>query len=71
MFRTREDIGWVSRLDGERDQRYAMPQVLNFDGTRDRRFNLFQQPTFGQSEPLTFGRSQFYESSNVPNYPGK
>ncbi len=66
MFRTCQDIGWVLRLDGERDRRYAMPQVYNFDGSRDRRFNLFDQPT-----PLTFGRSKFYESMNVPSYPGE
>lgn len=71
MSRTCKDIGWVLRLDGEPDRRYSMPQVRNFDGSRDRRFNLFDQPIFGVSQPLTFGRSNFYESMNVPNDPGK
>jgi len=71
MFRTCQDVGWVLRLDDERDRRYAMPQVLNFDSSRDRRFNLFDQPSFGLSEPLTFERSKFCESMNVPSYPGE
>ena len=32
MFKTLGDIGWVLRQDGERDQRYTMPQVLNLNG---------------------------------------
>jgi hypothetical protein len=71
MFRTCKDVGWVLRLDGERDRRYSMPQVRNFDGSRDHRFNLLEQPQFGLSEPFTFGRSNYYESMNVPHNSGK
>jgi len=61
----------VARNDGERDQRYAMPLVLNADGSRDRRFGLLEQPTFGSSNILTQGRSQYYDGTNAHNGPGK
>jgi hypothetical protein len=57
MSRSLNNVGWVQRNDGERDQRYAMPQVLNSDGSRDRRFGLCEQPIFGPSNVLTQGRS--------------
>jgi hypothetical protein len=71
MSRSLSDIGWVRRNDGERDLRYAMPQVRNFDGSRDRRFGLYQQPIFGSSNVLTQGRSQYYNGTNAHNGPGK
>jgi hypothetical protein len=71
MSRTPKNVGWVTRNDGERDQRYTMPQVVNADGSRDQRFNLFQQPAFGSSEILTRGYSQYYNSTNAPQGPGK
>ncbi len=71
MAKSKKDVGWVSRQDGETDRRYTMPQVLNTDGSRDMRYNLFQQPVFGPSVPLTTGYSRYYESSNVPNNTGK
>ncbi len=71
MSRSSSNIGWVRRNDGERDQRYAMPQVLNFDGSRDRRFGLCEQPVFGSSNVLTQGRSQYYNETNAHNGPGK
>ncbi|CAF3496364.1 unnamed protein product [Adineta steineri] len=70
MSRTLKDIGWVVRNDGEPDRRYAMPQVLNYDGSRDRRFDLFQQPTFGPSQLLTQGRSQYYNGIDAHAGPG-
>ncbi len=71
MSRSSSNVGWVIRDDGERDQRYVMPQVLNADGSRDRRFGLCQQPTFGSSEVLTHGRSQYYDATNAHRSPGK
>ncbi|CAF0804118.1 unnamed protein product [Rotaria sp. Silwood1] len=70
MSRTFSNIGWVTRNDGERDQRYTMPQVLNIDGSRDRRFGLFEQPRFGTSDILTQGRSQYYNGTNAHSGPG-
>ncbi|CAF1264209.1 unnamed protein product [Adineta ricciae] len=71
MARSIRDIGWVLRGDGEHDQRYTMPQVLNIDGSRDRRFGSFQQPVFGSSDLLTQGRSQYYNDIGAHNGPGK
>jgi hypothetical protein len=71
VARSQRDIGWVLRNDGEPDQRYVMPQVLNFDGSRDRRFDLFQQPEFGPTQLLREGRSQYYNGINAPHAPGK
>ncbi|CAF3209923.1 unnamed protein product [Rotaria sp. Silwood2] len=70
MSRTSRNVGWVQRNDGERDQRYTMPQVLNADGSRDRRSGLFETPSFGTSEILTQGRSRFYNEINAPHGPG-
>ncbi|CAF1474511.1 unnamed protein product [Rotaria sordida] len=50
MSRSLADVGWVTRNDGKRDERYRMPQVLNSDGSRDGRYNLFEQPKFSSSE---------------------
>lgn len=71
MSRTTKNVGWVTRNDGERDQRYTMPQVLNMNGSRDQRFNLCQQPNFGSSEVLTRGYSQYYNGTNADSSPGK
>jgi hypothetical protein len=71
MSRTLNNVGWVTRNDGERDQRYTMPQVLNGDGSRDRRFGLCEKPIFGSSDILTQGRSQYYDTTNAHSGPGK
>lgn len=71
MSKSMKDVGWVKRNDGERDERYRMPQVLNGDGSRDRRFDLLEQPNFGSSQMLTQGRSQYYQPSNAYDGPGK
>ncbi|CAF0796889.1 unnamed protein product [Adineta ricciae] len=47
-----------------------MPQVVNIDGSRDRRFGSFQQPVFGSSDLLTQGRSQYYNDIGAHNGPG-
>lgn len=70
MSRSTRDVGWVTRVDGQRDQRYTMPQMLNNDGSRDRRFNSYDRPNFGASEVLTHGRSQYYETINAPRSSG-
>ncbi|UJR16739.1 hypothetical protein I4U23_003639 [Adineta vaga] len=70
MARSQRDIGWVLRNDRERDQRYTMPQVLNFDGSRDRRFGLLEQPVFGSSDLLTQGRSRYYNGIDGGYGPG-
>lgn len=71
MSRTTKDVGWVTRNDGGRDQRYTMPQVLNADGSRDQRFNLFQQPNFRSSEVLSRGYSPYYNSTYAHSGPGR
>ena len=71
MSRTLKDVGWVTRNDGDRDQRYTTPQVLNGDGSRDRRFGLFEQPSFGASQALSHGRSQYYNAIDAPSGPGE
>lgn len=71
MSRTLKDVGWALRNDGEPDRRFAMPQVLNCDGSRDRRFDLLQQPTFRPSHLLTEARSQNYNGISATNGPGK
>jgi hypothetical protein len=71
MSRSLSNVGWVTRNDGDRDQRFTMPQVLNADGSRDRRFGLLEQPRFGSSEILTQGRSQYYDPTNAHNSSGK
>ncbi|CAF3506450.1 unnamed protein product [Rotaria socialis] len=70
MSRTLRDVGWVTRKDGEPDQRYSMPQVLNVDGSKDKRFGSFETPSFGTSETLTHGRSQYYDQTSAPSGPG-
>ena len=70
MSRSMGNIGWVQRQDGERDERYRMPQMLNNDGSRDRRFNLYEQPSFGSSELLARGRSQYYERTSTSHLAG-
>ena len=70
MSKSLKDVGWVVRNDGERDERYRMPQVLNIGGSRDRRFDLLEQPNFGSSQLLTQGRSQYYHPINAHGGPG-
>ena len=70
MYRTYVDVSSFSRLDDERDRRYSTSQVLSFDSSRDRRLNLFHELDLELSEPLTFGRSRFYEPMDVAHNPG-
>lgn len=66
----RGDVGWPTTSTGSRDGRYTMPRVLNPNGKPDRRYNPFDSPSFGDWNPLTQGRSQYYTSQPVQPTPG-
>lgn len=69
--RKTSNVAWVLRADGQRDQRYTMPQVVRADGGRDQRYSTLQAPQFSAWNPLTQGRSQTYQSQPVqPGVPG-
>lgn len=42
-LKTTSDIGMPIKLDGTNDKRYSDPQILNNDGTRDKRCNLLSE----------------------------